>query len=1426
MGIWYTEKLYPGTSIGIVAATLKIKGDIDYNILEKTINLIIEKNDALRMRLTEVNGEPKQYLTEYKYIKLDIIDFSNTSLEKMYEWDMQQSQIPFQLLDSDLYYFVLYRVNEYEGGVFYRIHHCLSDAWSFTKIANDIMDLYAQLKSGVLTYTENKPTYLDYIQSELEYLQSGRYIKDKEYWNDEFSRVPDLTTLKVRNNNSDSIKAKRKNFVIPARLSLKIRQYCLETRTSIFSLFLSALSIYINRTTGRNDIVLGTPVLNRSNAKEKDTLGMFVNTIPIRICIDDDIDFTNFVQKLSTNWLSILRHQKYHYSLLIKDLREKIKSFDKLFDISISYQNAKLIKGSKSNYYEGRWHFNGCQNYSLCMHINDREDDGNLIINYDYLPDIFQAKEIDFLHDHIIRLLWHALDNPSKKISNIDMISEREKNVILHDFNNTKLEFSHKTIQQLFERQCEKSPDDVALVFKNKNMTYRELNEKANQLAWVLKGHGIKRNSIVGIMLNRSFDLFIGIIAVIKSGGVYVPIDPENPADRIKYILEDSGVKLLLTQDEYKGYIDHPIDFIYLKEDLYSKYSKSNTECINKPDDLLYIIYTSGTTGKPKGVMIPHRAVHNFIVGASNKINYKNKTVISQTTVCFDVFVLESLLPLTTGLKVVIADESEVKIPDLLKQLIIKENVNVIHTTPGKLKALLNSEAYLDSFTKLTDIITGGEPLIGELLKKIKEHTNARIYNVYGPTETTVFSTFKDMTDCSDVTIGTPIANTRIYILDKFNNIMPIGIPGELYIGGEGLTKGYVNMNETSNGKFVYLPFDKTERVYKTGDLARWYPKGEIEFLGRIDNQVKIRGFRIELEEIENAISTFEGIKNVSVIDWENSEEIKNLCAYVVLDKEISFSDLRKYLLKSLPKYMVPSYYVKIDEIPLTNNGKVDRNRLTLPTTNISLDSEYVKPRNGVDEALVKCWLKVLQSECLGIDDNFFEIGGDSLSIINVQTRIFSYGWNLTTQDLYKYPTIRQLSDYICSLDKGMGSGKGSSFGYDLPEITVKADSSRDFSRNSRKSFFVTGVTGFLGAHILYELYQKTDLDIYCLIRAENDMLARKKLADILDFYFHSKIAMNDLYDRVHIVAGDITIAMFGLDRKSYDRLAKSTDVIIHAAALVKHYGKYDYFKEINIQGTEEVIKFAKLAGCDLYHISTSTLTSLTDNESVNVENVRSLLQDNVYIKSKLKAERIVINEINNGLNAGIIRVGNLTGRYSDGAFQKNISENAFYNKLKSIIELGIIPDNMLKTEVEFTPVDLCSQAIVGLIAEGNGLYGITNVYNNNYLSIDKLIDVFRKLGLTIEVYDRIRFNEYIVNQLNSKEVSHKLSGIINEINSDYRSEFLLPPGDKYNLDGHISRNQDRWPLIDSKYIKKIIDYMKKTKYLNVEDRERINHYA
>jgi len=724
---------------------------------------------------------------------------------------------------------------------------------------------------------------------------------------------------------------------------------------------------------------------------------------------------SEFIEEVKANALRAYENQDYQFEELIEKLNvRRDMSRNPVFDVMFVMQNMDMgeitLEGISIKSYVME---NGVSKFDITLTAVEAEEKIGLSI--EYCSRLFNKDTIERMIGHLKNILNEITQSVNKRVSEIDILDEKERHKLLYEFNNTYAEYPRdKTIHELFEEQAARTPDNIAVVYEDSQLTYKELNEKANQLARVLRKKGVKPGNIVGIVVERSIEMIAGIIGILKAGGAYLPIDPEYPVSRKKYILEDSRAGILLTQSHLRYNNEFSGEVIELDDEEIYEGQAGNLELINKPNDIAYVIYTSGSTGKPKGVMIENKSVVNFMGGMKKEIKFSNTDrVLAVTTICFDIFVLETLLPLVTGATVIVADKRQQEDAGLLNELIEEKEISILQLTPSRLQVIKECINDKKLFKQVRSIIIGGETLPDLLYREIKEKTDARLYNVYGPTETTIWSTIKELKD-EKVTIGKPLANTKIYIMDSNNNLQAVGVPGEIYLGGGGLARGYLNRPELTAEKFVANPFEPGERLYKTGDIARWLSDGNIEFIGRMDQQVKIRGLRIELGEIESQLLKHEAVKETVVLAKEDKNGSKYLCAYLVSNRELTVKELRERLSQQLPEYMIPSYFIQLEKIPLTPNGKIDRKALPEPDGNIVTGAEYEAPGNETEEKLVEIWQKVLGADRIGINDNFFDLGGHSLKATSMAAKIHKeLNVEVPLREVFKKPTIKGLAEYI-----------------------------------------------------------------------------------------------------------------------------------------------------------------------------------------------------------------------------------------------------------------------------------------------------------------------------------------------------------------------------------------------------------------------------
>jgi amino acid adenylation domain-containing protein/thioester reductase-like protein len=1408
--IWLIEKFHPDTTFVNIPFIIKINECVDFSSLNKAINLVIKDNDAMRTRIVENGKEPQQYFLEYSEQQFELLDFSYANgPDALRRWEQKRSLERFELLDADLYDFVMIKISDHEGAFFGKVHHIAADAWSLTNLVSQVLQYYCKIRDNEKVACAERPSYKDYIQTEIQFCGSQRYQRHRAFWAELFSTLPELTTFST-NIIPNPTTAARKTYILPHNLTLIINEFSSTENVSPFCIFFSILAITIWKLTAKKDLVIGTPVLNRSGIKEKNTMGMFINTIPFRIQLDNHLDFTSLVNNTSILWAKLLKHHKYPLEQIIKGFREIQAVQEKLFDISFSYQNAKFDVSNID--YDDKWLFNGSQLYSLTLHASDREDSGNYTMDYDFLTDVFSESDIDRLHEFLITLLHNVLDNPSLQLSSLKMLTPEQEAELIWKFNDTQQDYPRdETIVTLFKKQVSLAPQKVAVIFEDTAVTYLELDQRSSQLAGTLRSNGVTKGSIVGLLVDRSVEMIIAILAVLKAGGVYWPIDPAYPAERINCMLENSHCQVVLTYTKNNHDLTHKSRIFDLHDQTVYEANTAYPSDGPKPADLAYILYTSGSTGTPKGVMIEHGSLNNLIHSFSRLLDCSDTTVLAITSFSFDIFFVETIFPLVKGMRVILANQQEATIPYLLLNLIATYHVNFLQTTPSLMRLIINdSNAYKLHF--LTNIILGGESFPEKLLSDLKKLTSARIFNGYGPTETTIYVTMKHLNAQEPITIGKPLPNTQTYVLDENLKPVPVGVTGEIFISGDGVARGYINNEELTRERFLENPFIPGCKMYKTGDLARWLNNGEIEYLGRNDSQVKIRGLRIELGEIETALQKHDQVKETIVLCREDPHHKKYLCAYLTKRGHgcLAGSDLKEHLANVLPNYMIPAHFVILDSLPLTSNGKVDRKALPQPDIGSEHNLAYVPPRNELELKLAALWQDALEISQAGIDDNFFELGGDSLAVLEVLSGLYPNDWGLSAQDFYGYPTIRKLSQKILGHHPDPSLAETNELVF--PIISLYMESK--LSNINKGNILLTGATGFLGIHILHELLCTTSDTIYCLIRGKDP---EKKLFQLLGYYF----PQSHLHGRLIVVNGDVSAENFGLSVEAYRNLVQNVTRVIHSAALVKHYGDYDSFYRINVKGTEEVIKFCLNYSKKLNHISTISVAGNYRNYDYIHQKfterdfyIGQDYQTNVYVRSKFEAENLVLKAVEYGLNATIFRVGSLTGRYIDGQFQINIEQNALYRQLKSMLLLESVPEEYLRESLEFTPVDYCAKAIVQLQALRKTLL-VYHVFNHQKISVTKMLQLLKVIGINIDVLPRSSFDNLLTSFSATNSGKEIISGIISNLSVSSTIGLVsnLVIDSSLTLD-YLSQVGFQWPDIDKIYLLKIINHMQATDFL------------
>ncbi|WP_235917976.1 amino acid adenylation domain-containing protein [Paenibacillus lutrae] len=1008
--IWYVENIYPGTSIHNIGGLIKIYGPVDFSLLEEAINQFIRLNDAVRIRVAEQDGSVQQTVTEYSRRTFPLMDF--TALESDVDaWVSAEFAKPLALDGEHLYDFVLVRISETESAYLTKFHHIISDGWSFKLMTTHINQIYTQLMQGEEVCHEPRPTYLDYIEQEHKYLSSPRFTKNKNYWNNKFDHIHDIDL----HHTAIGTAGNRKKFSISRSASAAIREFAQTHHISLNTFFVATMLLYLHKANQQNRLLIGTPVLNRTGAKEKNTFGMFTSTMPFLIDIEHELSFSSFIHTVNQELIQCYFHQKYPYNLLVQDLQLQQRGLDQLFQICVNYYNTAFDRnfgpGWKMQQVEVN---NGNQLYSLQLIVTEWSPDEELELYFDYKEGDYTEKQIDEMHDRLLYLTDQVLSRPDAALNELQLLLPDERTKLLYTYNTTDCEYpSHKTILQLFEEQVERTPDRMAVSFRGQSLTYGELNERANRLARALLERGVSPHTPAAIMDRHSLSIVVGIWAVIKAGMAYLPIDPEYPKERIEYILKDSGSSLLLTSGREWEQLSYRGEVLALDDERLYDQDGSNLNAKIAADDLVYMIYTSGSTGNPKGAMIEHRGLVNYIWWAGKTyIRSDNDVFALYSSIAFDLTVTSIFAPLISGSRIEIYEDDG---SDFIVKRIVEDNkVTVIKLTPAHL-ALIKDMDF--SAYSVRTFIVGGEDLKCSLAREVYEHSRGgiEILNEYGPTETVVGCMIYRYDPNSDegvsVPIGQPIDNVQIYLLNEQLEPVPNGSMGEIYISGDGVARGYLHRDELTQERFLPNPFLTGKRMYRTGDLALRHENGNIVYYGRIDHQVKIKGYRIEMGEIEHQLLEIDGIEKAVVMDRTGEDGHQQLAAYYVAAGQLTALELRMKLADVLPSYMIPAYFVRLDQMPLTPNGKVDRRLLPAPEPYI--ETSDTGRTSGVEAMLMDTFKDVLRLDEITVQDNFYRLGGDSIKGIQIVSKVKAAGYQLKVQQIMSYPVIRELAALI-----------------------------------------------------------------------------------------------------------------------------------------------------------------------------------------------------------------------------------------------------------------------------------------------------------------------------------------------------------------------------------------------------------------------------
>ena len=1422
--IYYSSSLENNSTLYNISGGIIIDKTLDIKRLQECFYTLVNRHEALRTHFNIVDNEIIQIIDDNIDFKLNLENTDTDDISKICSDFVK----PFDLSKAPLFRTKLFKLNNNKSLLLLDMHHIISDGTSLNILLQELCNLY---NNNLLS--EKSIDYKDFSLWEKEQFETDSFKCSKEFWINQFSNEIPLLNMPSINPRPSVQNFEGSNYhtKLSKEIFDKINEVAKELSITPYMLMLATYYIILSKYTSQDDIVVGTPIIGRELPDLSNILGMFVNTLALRNKIDNSLSFRDFSKAIKENCLNSFKNQEYPFDMLVKDLNiKRDTSRNPLFDVMFIYQNNGYpeinFKDTKAEYFIPE---NNISKFDLSLEVIPVNNE--YFLRFEYCTKLFNEDFIKRFSMHYINILNTLLENTEIKISDIDMLSEEEKNQILYEFNNTKVDYPiDKTIIDLFEEQVEITPNNIAVIFENQKLTYKELNEKANSLARFLLANNVTTGDIVGILLDKSLEMIISILGILKVGATFLPIDVGYPNERIDYIIRDSKANILLTTQNFIHKANDTVQplCIETESNYFAQYDNSNLNILYDVNNLAYIMYTSGSTGNPKGVMVTHKNIVRLVKN-NNFITFDNDEHILQTgSIVFDACTFEIWGALLNGFKLFIMKKEDLLDSYLLENYLEKNKISTLWLTAPLFNQLCETNPYM--FKNVKKLLTGGDVLSPKHINMVrKANPNLTVINGYGPTENTTFSCCFtiDKNYEHSIPIGKPISNSTAYVVASSGTLCPVGVPGELWVGGDGVSKGYLNNDSLTNEKFIKNPFGEGI-IYKTGDLVKWLPDGNIEFIGRIDNQVKVRGFRIELNEINKRILENSSIKeSFSTIKVINNT--KYICSYIVTKKDFNLDDLKNYLTKYLPNYMIPTYFVRLKKLPINPNGKVDKN--ALPNNfNSFINTHTLKgPSTDEEKLLLSLFKKVLNNDNIGVNDNFFEVGGDSLTAMKLQVEAISNNLNISYSDIFKYYTVEAL---IINLHSNKNNEKMDyNSDYDkYNSLLVNNTLEKDIicPKTEVGNVLLTGFTGFLGAHILDSFIKKETGKIYCLIRSKNNMSAKERLFNVLHFYFENKYDM--LVDnRIILVEGDITFDKFGLSNSQYQKLGNSINTVIHSAALVKHYGVYKDFEKINVNGTKNVVEFSKEFNLKLLHISTISVSGNNLAEGSNIDNHfgKEMNYDetnfyigqnleNLYVKSKFEAEKVVLDAINTGLSACILRMGNLTSRFSEGKFQQNHFENAFVNRFKSFLQIGVFPEDLLNLYCEFTPIDYCGDAIINIASHFNKYYTVFHLLNEKQVYLDRLFDMLNEIGIHTKLISEKEFATVIQDILNDPSRRQSIEGIINDLTADkklvYKSEVNIKSDFTKEF---LYKTGFEWPYIDINYIRNYFKYLIDIGYFN-----------
>ena len=1359
--LWFLDQMGAGANYNMPMA-LHLVGRLGVDALQRALQEIVRRHESLRTIFRQQSATVEQIIEDDAPFVLPIMDLSaaRDPLAAAQQHAQAEAAQSFDLSQDLMLRGQLLRLAAQEHVLLLTLHHIASDGWSLGLLMQELRTLYQ-------AFCQGKPSplpplalqYADYALWQRNHLQGERGEKLLAYWQETLRAAPPFLPLPtdyprpaIATTQGDSVL-----FQLPSALVTALKHLSRQAETTLFMTMLTAFYVLLARYTEQTDLVVGAPLAGRTQRQLEPLIGFFINMLPLRVSVNGAVSFRDLLAQVRNTTLTAYEHQDLPFDQLVEELQpERNTSHQPLFQVAFALQNVPKIALDLPDLQVTPLRGNLANSFvDLTLHLFEEEDALRGLC--EYRSDLFASQTMQRFVANYQTLLESVIANPDQAVGALNLVAAAERQQLLVDWNATQRPYPQQScVHQIFEQQAERTPEAIAVVYQGQALTYRQLNERANQLAHSLQKQGVGgalgAEVFVGVALDYSLDVVIGLLAVLKAGGVYVPLDPEHPSERLAAIIEETGVALFLTQAHLLRKLPiHSPRCLLVDGDCaqIAQESCANPVSAVQPNHLVYLIYTSGTTGKPKGIMIEHGGLVNHCYATVEAYQLSSQDHVLQfASFSFDVCMEELFPTWLAGATVVMRPQWPCAVTDLA-QVIRQEAITVLNLPVGYWHEWVLQLAHVAVPPSVRLVIVGNDKALQERLHTWRQQVGDQVRwrNTYGASEATVATTLYDpvaaypgITDA--VPGGRPIANTQIYVLDTNQQPVPIGVPGEIYIGGAGVGRGYWRQPQLTHEKFIANPF-APGRLYRTGDRGRFLPDGNLEFLGRIDQQVKIRGFRVEPGEIEAVLHQHPLIQQAAVLAQAESSGNKYLVAYVVAQQRLTAKELRTFVKARLPDYMTPAAFVQMAFLPLSAHGKVDRRALPSPDAASFATTDYVPPATQTEMRLAEIWRTLLGVQQVGRDDNFFDLGGHSLLV----TQLFyhlerNFGIQLPIQNLFQFPTLVACSAQIDQQLQSPGATKAAEYKSKaewLAEMvldeTIQPPTAHFVTDAAAvQGVFLTGATGFLGAFLLHDLLQTTPATVYCLVRAANPQAALDRLQKTLEQYHLWQAAFRP---RIVPVVGDLAQPRFGLSLAQFQQLAEQVDLIYHNGAWVNFLYAYDTVKAANVLGTQEVLRLAGLVKTKpVHYVSTISvfptwMEVCEESNPLEVDLYRpaDLKLKNGYGTSKWIAEKLLLQAQARGFPICIYRPSEIAGDHRTGV--ANVKD-AFSREIKSCLQLGIMPDRQ-EYEENLIPVDYASRAIVYLSLQQSSVGQIFHITNPCSNSKNDLFDYAIQLGYPLK---------------------------------------------------------------------------------------------